>query len=85
MWMHEVQLTDGTRIHAYKHWVTRRYMHLAADGRAFEYCGTGGHYREIGLATAIVRAFDGWEQAQPPAEDVQAMLAAVRSARRRAA
>lgn len=37
MWMFDVELADGTRLHAYKHWWTRRYVHLADDGRAFYY------------------------------------------------
>jgi hypothetical protein len=37
MWMHEAELEDGTRIHAYKHWETRRYLHLDHGGRAFVY------------------------------------------------
>jgi hypothetical protein len=35
MWMGTIQLTDGTRLQAYKHYWTRRYLHLAEDGRAF--------------------------------------------------
>ena len=35
MWMHEVELEDGARIHAYKHHETRRYLHLDHGGRAF--------------------------------------------------
>jgi len=35
MWMGTVQLTDGTRLQAYKHCWTRGYLHLAEDGRAF--------------------------------------------------
>ena len=35
MWMYTVQLTDGTRIQAYKHYWTRHYLHLSEDGRAF--------------------------------------------------
>jgi hypothetical protein len=35
MWMHEVELEDGTRLHAYKHYETRRYLHLDHGGRAF--------------------------------------------------
>jgi hypothetical protein len=35
MWMGTVQLTDGTRIQAYKHYWTRSYLHLSGDGRAF--------------------------------------------------
>ena len=37
MWMLEVELEDGLRLHAYKHWWTRGYIHLALDGRAFVY------------------------------------------------
>lgn len=37
MWMYAVQLTDGTRIQAYKHYWTRRYLHLSDDGRAFAF------------------------------------------------
>lgn len=35
MWMGTVQLTDGTRLQLYKHYWTRRSLHLAEDGRAF--------------------------------------------------
>jgi hypothetical protein len=37
MWMFAVDLEDGTRIHSYEHWETRRYVHLGEDGRAFYY------------------------------------------------
>lgn len=37
MWMGTVQLTDGTRVQAYKHYWTRDYLHLSEDGRAFVY------------------------------------------------
>lgn len=43
MWMHEIRLDDGTRIDAYKHTTTRRYLHLSDDGRAFDYLGDGGY------------------------------------------
>ena len=35
MWMYTVELVDGTRIQAYKHYWTRNYLHLSEDGRAF--------------------------------------------------
>jgi hypothetical protein len=35
MWMGTIQLTDGTRLQAYKHYWTRDYLHLCEDGRAF--------------------------------------------------
>lgn len=37
MWMFEVELEDGTRLHAYKHHRNRRYLHLSARGEAFTY------------------------------------------------
>jgi hypothetical protein len=39
MWMYTVELTDGTRIQAYKHCWTRDYLHLDQAGRAFMYVG----------------------------------------------
>ncbi len=41
MWMFEVELRGGDRLHAYKHRDTRRYLHLTSDGRAFAYRGDG--------------------------------------------
>jgi hypothetical protein len=32
MWMHEETLEDGTRVQAYKHRYTRRYLYLGAGG-----------------------------------------------------
>jgi hypothetical protein len=58
MWMHEVRLADGPSIHAYKHVVTRRYLHLTGDGRAFAYTG-GECYRELPLATAVTLVLPG--------------------------
>jgi hypothetical protein len=37
MWMFAVELTDGTRLQAYKHYWTRNYLHLDDEGRAFVY------------------------------------------------
>jgi hypothetical protein len=34
MWMFEVELEDGAMVQAYKHWWTRRYVHLDFAGRA---------------------------------------------------
>jgi hypothetical protein len=49
MWMYEISLKDGTRLHAYKNRETKRYLHLSEDGRAFEYCGED-YYREIEIS-----------------------------------
>jgi len=37
MWMFEVELESGLRLHAYKHWEARKYLHLDTEGRAFVY------------------------------------------------
>jgi hypothetical protein len=57
MWMFEVELETGTRLHAYKHRWTRRYLHLACDGRAFAYCGDS-RYREVGPRRMLQLAID---------------------------
>ena len=55
MWMFEVELESGLRLHAYKHIETRKYLHLDKEGRAFAYiwpddtldAGEPGSYREV--------------------------------------
>lgn len=37
MWMCEVKLDSGLRLHAFKHIETRKYLHLDTEGRAFVY------------------------------------------------
>lgn len=53
MWMHEVELKDGTRLHAYKNRETRRYLHLSLDGRAFAYCEDDS-YREVEITLTLL-------------------------------
>ena len=57
MWMFQVDLADGTAVHAYKHIFTRRYLHLAEDGRtfAFTYQRSVSHGRPLRLADGGVR------------------------------
>jgi hypothetical protein len=64
MWMYEVRLSDGCHVHAYKHRVTRRYLHLTDDGDAVAYKG-GGVYTPLDLGDAIEHAF-GWERPREP-------------------
>jgi hypothetical protein len=55
MWMFEVELESGLRLHAYKHIETRKYLHLDKEGRAFAYLWSDdicdddepGSYREV--------------------------------------
>jgi hypothetical protein len=46
MWMFSVELNDGPRLQAYKHHWTRRYLHLADDGRAYVF-QEHERYREV--------------------------------------
>jgi hypothetical protein len=65
MWMYEIELEDTSRVHAYKHVSTRRYMHLGEDGRAFAYVGDH-RYREIDPDIAADLALAGWEPEDDP-------------------
>lgn len=80
MWMTEIELDDETRLQAYKHSCTRRYFHLALDGRAYAYVPRG-RYREIDRQEAINVAFECWKNLCPQ-EDHDAIRAALRRARR---
>ncbi len=58
MWMYEIQLTDGTRVHAYKHIDTRQYLHLSEDGRAFFFEPSKWYRRvERGYAVSVVLSY----------------------------
>ena len=82
MWMGQIELVDGTIVHAYKHVATRRYLHIAEDGRLFTY-HSPDTYREIGRAEAIEDAFCAWEQVLP--EPDAAALRALAELRRQVA
>jgi hypothetical protein len=83
MWMFQVRLPSEP-IHAYKHVVTRRYVHLSASGRAYVYVGDE-RYTRIAAATALELALAPWweELGASPEETVAAWaaLAAVRGGR----
>ena len=68
MWMHEVELADGTALHAYKHVSTRRYFHLSEDGRAFLY-RSEARYAELTLLEPIEAAFFRWDELLPEPDD----------------
>jgi hypothetical protein len=74
MWMYAIQMSDGSRVHAYKHRTTRRYFHLGEDGRAFAYIPRYS-YLEIGPAEAIDEAFHEWHELypEPDAEALEAL------------
>lgn len=41
MWMYETELENGVRLQAYKHYWTRRYLFLDAEGKAWLYRDDG--------------------------------------------
>jgi len=65
MWMCEVELVDGTRVHVYKHSSTRRSLHLDEDGRAFVYLGDK-QYREIDPEIIIDLVLNDFEPDDDP-------------------
>jgi hypothetical protein len=56
MWMFEVELDNGTRLQAYKHWWTRHYLHLDDEGNAWGY-REDGRYQQL-LADELVEHFN---------------------------
>lgn len=65
MWMYEIRFADDSRVDAYKHRVTRRYLHVAQDGRVFAYVGDG-RYRKIDPEVAVGVVLGGWDPADDP-------------------
>jgi hypothetical protein len=55
MWMGEVELEHGVRLQSYKHWWTRRYIHLDGEGKAWTYREDG---RYEPLVTDLVEHFN---------------------------
>jgi hypothetical protein len=68
MWMFELELRRGHRLHAYKHYWTRRYIYLDHEGRVWGYCGDD-LYQEVDpvrhLSSVLMN--DGTE---PPPYDI---------------
>lgn len=61
MWMFEVELEDGRRLQAYKHYWTRRYLHLDDDGRAFVFT-RADDYLEVSPIWALDEVLKGNSQ-----------------------
>lgn len=68
MWMCEIELKHGVRVHAYKHITTREHLHLGVDGRAFAYVPCH-RYREIDRRQALDIVFDTWEEVASGPDD----------------
>jgi hypothetical protein len=61
MWMFQVELEDGAMLQAYKHWWTRRYVHLDFADRAFVFTGEDA-YEEVDpeeLMTTVLKGREG--------------------------
>lgn len=57
MWMFSVDLKDGTRVQAYKHYWTRNYVHLDGDGRTFVFVEPD-RYEEVEPAWLLSRVLN---------------------------
>lgn len=60
MWMFEVELEDGAPVQAYKHWWTRRYLHLDFAGRAFVFT-EDNLYEEVDPGELVAAVLNGRE------------------------
>lgn len=56
MWMFEVELSNGTRLQAYKHVDSRRYVHLDDGGAAFVF-EPPDRYRSVPVRDLFAAAF----------------------------
>ena len=79
MWMYEIELADGSPLHAYKHVATRQYLHLTEGGRAFVYVSPET-YLEIPPRRAVREAVAGWDELLPQPDDPDAVREALRRA-----
>ncbi len=79
MWMFEVELIDGRILNAYKHRMTRQYIHLSRIGAAFDYRHPD-YYLQVDLAMSINRAFNARERAELPADQLKDLDKALRVA-----
>ncbi len=76
MWMSDIDLADGVVVHAYKHILTRRYLHLAEDGRTLAPTASG-RYCPIEPYDALAAVFHDWERLvgdHPGKEELRAAL-----------
>jgi hypothetical protein len=88
MWMFEVELENGVRLHAYKHWETRRYLHLDHGGRAFVYiwnedltADDDGRYEEVDPEWVLKLVLDQDRRATLLRQNVSGEFSRIRWAR----
>ena len=81
MWMYEIETDCGLRIQAYKHWWTRRYMHIDLAGRVFAYTDDESYVR-VELADVLEEALrPWWEKLRATPDQVAACWAVIDRAR----
>src|SRR3954454_12624911 len=61
MWMFDVELEDGRCVHAYKHYWTRQYIHLADDDTAFVYVDPH-RYEEVDAEWLLEKVLEGHDR-----------------------
>jgi hypothetical protein len=65
MYMFAVDLEDGRRLHAYKHYYTRGYLHLDSEGRAFAYT-RDDRYQEVNPIWVLDEVLSGNSRVRGP-------------------
>lgn len=60
MWMFPITLSDGTRVEAYKHRWTRRYLYLDADLRAWGYRQDERYDLQRSVADMLEQVLSPW-------------------------
>jgi hypothetical protein len=64
MWMDELELSNGRRVHAYKHRATRRYLYLSVTGTAFMYTASD-QYRPVPAHGQLAMLLYDWAFVAP--------------------
>jgi hypothetical protein len=83
MWMFPVTLADGTRVEAYKHRWTRRYLYLDADLRAWGYREDGRYSLQRSVAAILELVLSPWwERGNAEPDEVLLCWDAIGRARR---
>jgi len=73
MWMYEVRVTSGRRVHAYKHRWSRRYLFVDGCGDTYEYT-RAGRYRSVEPEAAVALAFRPWRRQDVELEETLEIL-----------
>jgi hypothetical protein len=72
MWMYEVQLENGKRLQGYKHWWTRRYLHLDEDGEPWFWTGKAEMYEPyVGDIVDLFNEVTRWHYPGQHAEELE--------------